>query len=299
MRIYKIELGKKLKLGNNLCATIGNFDGVHLAHQQLIKECVKSGEKSVVITFYPHPITVLKTNFRYCFLTALNWKIELIRRLCPTYLLIVNFTRETALTRKEEFIKYLKDLGITKIVCGKDTCFGYKNEGTIEDLKQNFEVKVIDDLYINDMKVSSSNVKNLLEDGKVMEANKLLGRCYTIEGVVVEGFHNGEKLGYRTANLDILCNVPPKKGVYAVNVIYNKKKYLGMCNVGYNPTIGKLDQLKLETHIFNFNKMIYGELIKVQFIDYIREETKFSSLDELKKQLEKDKININTTYKCD
>ena len=299
MRVYKIDLGKKLKLGNNLCATIGNFDGVHLAHQELIKECVKSGEKSVVITFYPHPITVLKTNFRYCFLTALNWKIELIRKLNPTYLLIVNFTRETAITRKDEFIKYLKDLGITKIVCGKDTCFGYKNEGTIDDLKNNFEVKVIDDLYINNMKVSSSNVKNLLEEGKVKEANKLLGRCYTIEGVVVEGFHNGEKLGYRTANLDILGNVPPKKGVYAVNVIYNKKKYLGMCNVGFNPTIGKLDQLKLETHIFNFDKMIYGEVIKVQFIDYIREETKFSSLDELKNQLKKDKTNINKSYKCD
>ena len=297
MRVYKIDLGKKLNLGKNLCATIGNFDGVHLAHQHLINECIKKGEKSVVITFYPHPITVLKTNFKYCFLTALNWKTEIIRKMNPDYLLIINFTRETALTRKDEFIKYLKDLGITKIVCGKDTFFGYKNEGTISDLEKEFEVTVIDDLYIDNMKVSSSNVKSLLEEGKVKQANKLLGRNYTIEGVVVEGFHNGQKLGYRTANLDILGNVPPKNGVYAVNVIHNKKKYLGMCNVGYNPTIGKLNTLKLETHIFDFDKMIYGDLIKVQFIDYIREETKFSSLEELKNQLKTDKEFIFNNYR--
>ena len=298
MRIYKVEIGKKLKLGTNLCATIGNFDGVHLAHQELINECKKIGEKSVVITFYPHPITVLKTNFNYCFLTALEWKTEIIRKLKADYLIIVNFTRETALTKKEDFIKWLKDLGIKSIVCGKDTSFGYKNEGTILDLKKEFNVKVIDDLYIDEIKVSSSNVKQLLEAGNIKKANKLLGRCYTIEGVVVEGFHNGEKLGYRTANLDILGNVPPKKGVYAVTVIYDKKKYLGMCNVGYNPTIGKLTTLKLETHIFDFDKMIYGDLIKIQFIDYIREETKFNSLDELKNQLEKDKSFIYNNYKA-
>ena len=299
MRVIKTDFGKKIKIGSNLCATIGNFDGVHLAHQALINKCKEKGEKSVVITFYPHPITVLKTNFNYCFLTALDWKIEIIRKLNPDYLIIINFTRETATTKKCDFIKWLKDLGITKIVCGKDTHFGYKNEGSINDLKEYFDVEVIDDLFINNLKVSSSNIKSLLEDGKVKEANSLLGRCYTIEGVVVEGFHNGEKLGYRTANLDILGNVPPKRGVYAVYVRYNNKKYLGMCNVGYNPTIGKLDTLKLETHIFNFNKMIYGEQIKVQFIDYIREETKFSSLDELKRQLKEDKITINTNYKCD
>jgi len=297
MRVIKTDLGKKLNLGKNICATIGNFDGVHLAHQSLINECKKKGEKSVVITFYPHPITVLKTNFKYCFLTALDWKIEIIRRLNPDYLVIINFTRETALTRKDEFIKYLKDLGVTKIVCGKDTFFGYKNEGTISDLEKVFDVEVIDDLYIDNMKVSSSNVKALLEEGKVSIANKLLGRNYTIEGVVVEGFHNGQKLGYRTANLDILGNVPPKCGVYAVYVTYNKKKYLGMCNVGYNPTIGKLTSIKLETHIFDFDKIIYGEQIKVSFIDYIREETKFNSLDELKNQLFIDKKYIYDNYR--
>ena len=296
MRIIKTDLGKKIKLGTNLCATIGNFDGVHKGHQALINECKKIGEKSVVITFYPHPITVLKTNFNYCFLTALEWKTEIIRNLGADYLIIVNFTRETALTKKDDFIKWLKDLGIKSIVCGTDTSFGYKNEGTISDLKANFNVKVIDDLFIDNIKVSSSNVKKLLEEGNIKQANKLLGRCYTIEGVVVEGFHNGEKLGYRTANLDILGNVPPKKGVYAVNVIHDKKKYLGMCNVGYNPTIGKLTQLKLETHIFNFDKMIYGDIIKIQFIDYIREETKFNNLDELKNQLKNDKLNISNKY---
>lgn len=297
MRVYKIEIGKKLNLGSNLCATIGNFDGVHKAHQLLINECKKNGEKSVVITFYPHPLCVLKTNFNYCFLTNLNRKINLIRKLNPDYLIIIEFTRTTALTRKDEFIDYLKSIGITSIVCGKDTFFGYKNEGTISDLEKEFNVKVIDDLYVDDLKVSSSNIKKLLEEGKIELANKLLGRNYMIEGVVVEGFHNGEKLGYRTANLDILGNVPPKNGVYAVNVLYNKKKYLGMCNVGYNPTIGKLNTLKLETHIFNFDQMIYGEEIKVEFLSYIRKETKFSSLDELKEQLKKDKEAIYKKYK--
>lgn len=298
MRVYKIEMGKKLNLGSNLCATIGNFDGVHKAHQLLINECNKIGEKSVIITFYPHPLCVLKTNFKYNFLTNLNRKIDLIRNLGADYLLVIEFNRTTALTRKDEFINYLKSIGITSIVCGKDTFFGYKNEGTISDLKKEFNVKVIDDLYVNDLKVSSSNIKNLLEEGKIELANKLLGRNYMIEGVVVEGFHNGEKLGYRTANLDILGNVPPKNGVYAVNIIYNKKRFLGMCNVGYNPTIGKLNTLKLETHIFNFDKMIYGEEIKVEFISYIREETKFNSLDELKNQLKTDMDFIKKNFKA-
>ena len=289
MRVYKVEIGKKLNLGSNLCATIGNFDGVHKAHQALINECEKIGEKSVVITFYPHPLCVLRTNFNYCFLTNLNRKINLIRKLNPDYLVIIEFTRTTALTRKDEFINYLKTLGVSSIVCGKDTHFGYKNEGSISDLEKEFKVKVIDDLYVDDLKVSSSNIKILLESGEIELANKLLGRNYMIEGVVVEGFHNGEKLGYRTANLDILGNVPPKNGVYAVNVIHDKKKYLGMCNVGYNPTIGKLTTLKLETHIFDFDKMIYGEEIKVEFLSYIRSETKFNSLDELKNQLKLDK----------
>ncbi len=297
MRVINTDIDKKLKLGDNLCCTIGNFDGVHLAHQALINECKKIGEKSVVITFYPHPITVLKTNFKYCFLTALNWKIELIRRLNPDYLIIINFTRKTATTKKEEFIDYLKHLGIKSIVCGKDYKFGFKNLGNIDDLDKEFNLKIIDDYYVDDIKVSSSNVKALLEEGKIALADKLLGRCYTIEGVVVEGFHNGEKLGYRTANLDILGNVPPKKGVYAVYIMYNKKRYLGMCNVGYNPTIGKLTNLKLETHIFDFDKMIYGEEIRVSFIDYIREETKFNSLDELKNQLKTDKEYIYKNYK--
>ncbi len=296
MRVIKLDLGKKLNLGNNLCCAIGNFDGVHLAHQRLINECKKIGEKSVIITFYPHPITVLKTNFNYCFLTALNRKIDIIRDLKPDYLLIINFTRKTAMTRKDDFIKWLKDLGVKSIVCGNDTYFGFKNEGNIDDLKKEFSVKVIDDLYIDNIKVSSSTVKSLLEEGKIELANKLLGRNYTIEGVVVEGFHNGEKLGYRTANLDILGNVPPKNGVYAVYVMHDNKKYLGMCNIGYNPTIGKLDKLKLETHIFNFDKMIYGDEIKVSFISYVRSETKFNSFTELKMQLEKDMEYIKNNF---
>lgn len=296
MRVIKCEIGKKLNLGSNLAVTIGNFDGVHLGHQSLIKKCKEVGEKSVVITFYPHPSCILKTNFKYYFLTAMNRKIELIRKINPDYLLIVDFNRKAALTRKDDFIKWLKELNVTSVICGKDTSFGYKNEGKISDLESKFNVYVMDTLTYENERISSSNVKALLEKGEIKKANKLLGRCYTIEGLVVEGFHNGEKLGFRTANLDILGNVPPKNGVYAVNVIYKNKKYLGMCNIGFNPTIGKLKSLKLETHIFGFNKIIYGEEIKVEFIDYIREETMFYSLDELKKQLEKDMQYIKNNF---
>lgn len=297
MRIIKCKIGQKLNLGNNLAATIGNFDGVHKGHQSLINKCKEVGEKSVVITFNPHPSCILKTNFKYYFLTSLTRKIDLIKEINPNYLLIVEFSRNAALTSKEYFINWLKSMNIKTIVCGSDYHFGYKNSGSIADLEKEFNLIVMDNLVYNNERISSSNVKRLLEEGKVNIAKELLGRYYSISGLVVEGYHNGEKLGYRTANLDILGNVPPKSGVYAVYVTYNKKKYLGMCNIGYNPTIGKLKELKMETHIFDFNKIIYGEEINIEFIQYIREETKFTSLDELKNALESDLKYIKNNFK--
>lgn len=297
MRVINGRIGSKINFGEDVSITIGNFDGVHIGHQMLIKKTIETGKTSVIMTFNPHPNCIIKTNFPYYFLTSLDKKIEIIRKYNPDYLYVIDFDRKAATTSKEDFILWLKHLGVKHIICGEDCRFAYKGEGSLIDLKNNFDCVTMKTLFDNDKRISSSYIKELLEKGNVEKASKMLGRFYSIEGRVVEGFHNGEKLGFRTANLDILGNVPPKNGVYGVYVTYNGKKYIGMCNIGYNPTIGKLKTLKLETHIFDFDKMIYGDDINISFVKYIREENKFQSVDELKKQLSKDFENIKNNLK--
>ena len=292
MRVVHGKIGSKKNLGEDLCVTFGNFDGVHLGHQNLINETKKYGKTSVVFTFNPHPACITRNHFEYYFLTPLSRKIDLIRDLNPDYLYIIDFDYKQATLDKDFFIKWLLDLNVKHIVCGKDWRFAYKKEGSIADLKDKFECIEVENLVKNGKRISSTYAKELLMEGNIKLANEILGRKYFIEGHVVHGNSLGRTIGFKTANIDILGNVAPKNGVYAVKVVHDNECYLGMCNIGYNPTMNMQKNLRLETHIFNFEKEIYGDNIIIYFIDFIRQEVKFDSKEELIAQLNKDKNNI-------
>lgn len=297
MRVVYGKIKSKKHFGDDVCVTIGNFDGIHLGHQALINKCKEIGKTSVVITFNPHPACIIRRDFKYNFLTPMNKKIDIIRGLNPDYLFIVDFDMECAGCRKKEFMDWLKSMNVRSIVCGSDWHFAFKKEGTIEDLKEyGFNVCTLPDLIIDGKRVSSTRVKELISDGNIKQANKLLNRRYFIEGIVVPGNHQGKKIGFPTANIDIFGNKAPKLGVYAVHVKFDGKRYLGMCNIGHNPTFNYSINERLEVNIFGFNGDLYGKNIKIAFIDFIRDEKKYSSKKELIEELKKNKEYIKNNY---
>ena len=292
MKVLHGKIGGRKNLNEDLCLTIGNFDGVHLGHQALIKACINSGYKSMVMTFDPHPDCVVKRDGNYHFLVPRSKKIELIRKLNPDYLFIIDFDIKGASKSKDDFINWLLKLGVKKIVCGKDYPFGHRASGDINDLKKHFEVVVLDNVLIDNERVSSTNIKKYLSLGNIERANLMLGRPYSIEGLVVHGSQIGIKLGFPTANIDIFGNTEPKKGVYAVMIEFRGKHYYGMANVGNNPTCNYQLNSRLEVHLFNFSGNLYSQNVNVHFLKYWREEQKFSSVEELIKQLNDDKERI-------
>lgn len=272
-----------------VCAAIGNFDGVHLGHQKLIEECKRHNLKSAVVTFYPHPSVFLKKIPDYRLVTPLEHKAEIFSRLGIDYLIVVEFDNELAQMSKEEFIKNMKFMNIQAFVAGYDFTFAKKAEGNIKDLAQNFEFYEVKKFIFDDVRVSTTYIRELLTNGNVHEANRLLGRQFSIRGNVVFGSQNGRIIGFPTANVDYKNYLLPASGVYFVNVKVDGIIYLGMCNIGHNPTVKYVDERRMEVNIFNLDDDIYGDNIEVIFVEKIRNETKFSSIEELRLQLCKDK----------
>ena len=287
MEIYYINHIDDLpELDVNSCA-IGNFDGLHLGHRELILKAKVSGYKTLVVTFE----NINKNNY----LTNTKQKEKLIEEMDVDYLVIFPF-RTIRLVFFNEFINILKKLKVKYLTCGKDFRFGYKREGDIIDLRKKFKLNVIDDYIVNRSRVSTSMIKEFIIDGCIEEANNLLTKPYTIIGEVVHGNKVGRKLGYPTANIDYNNYILPKNGVYLTKVKVMDKEYIAMTNIGYNPTINEQEKPRLEVHILDFNDEIYGEILEVSFIKYLREEKKFNSKDELINSLE-DTLNICRQYK--
>ena len=280
--------------------TIGNFDGVHLGHQILFSEVVSRAYKhegtSVVITFDPHPLQVVRPEFGIKLISNEQQKEELIEMAGIDVLVIIPFSKEFAATPAETFVDEIlvKTIGVEHLVIGYDYAMGRGREGNIDFLKaqgkeKGFPVTVVEPFYVDDMLASSTKVRALITDGKMRYVKKLLGRYYQIRGEVKRGKQRGGPLvGFPTANLAIspedLC---PKHGVYVTQVIYDGKCYGGVLNIGYNPTFGG-DQLVAETHIFDFNQDIYGKPIKINLLRFLRGERKFSGPEELSAQIRKD-----------
>jgi len=284
--------------------TIGTFDGFHQGHQKVIDRLIdfaKSHEgESVVFTFYPHPRLVIapdETNLRL--LTTLEEKKELFARSGIDHLIIFPFTKEFSQLSYSEFVEKIlvEKMHTHCLVVGYDHRFGKNREGGFEYLqncaeKFGFEIEKLDVLLVDEAHVSSTRVRQALEEGDVALANKFLGYRYILHGNVVEGQRVGRKLGFPTANIEASdpYKLIPGYGVYAVEVLLSGKKYGGMLNIGSRPTFNKnADNRSIEVHIFNFSGNIYNKEITLIFAGKIRNEQKFSGVEALTEQLKKDK----------
>lgn len=296
MEIIKINLNNVV-LPNDLVACIGVFDGIHRGHQELIDKVMEIGnkenKKTAIVTFDPHPDFILNKSFENVYITPLDQKIKLIDKMYNIdYSIIVDFNDELASLSYLDFYNlFLKNF--SKIIVGYDFRFGYKGNGNSYILKElhHDNVIIIDKIYdeYSHEKIGTKQIIDYLKQGNIEKANYLLGYKYTITGKVIKGSQIGSKIGYPTANIEIsdkYCYV--KKGVYALNVKINNMNYLGIGNYGINPSFNKIINPRLEIHIFDFNKDIYGYNIEVEFIEFIREETVFPSVDLFLEQLKKD-----------
>ena len=291
MEIIQFELGEKLPSLPDLVLCLGFFDGVHLGHQKLIKKSKKEGYKLGILTFNQSPAYVLGNKTVDNCITSISDKADLFEELGVDYLFLMDFTKETLKATKDEFInKVLLQINPYQLCCGQDYHFGARAEGDAEYLKRFFNVKIFDFENINNQKISSRNIISLIKQGEMEKVTEMLGRPYRINGTVAVGFKNGSKIDYPTANLDLEYEyVYPKTGVYVGYGYVFGEKYKAIINVGTHPTISPLNKPLIEVHLLDFEGNLYGKNIFAEFIQYIREEKKFDSLDELKVQLGKDK----------
>ncbi len=302
MKIYRdtAEINAEIKQTfPHACVTIGNFDGVHLGHQRLFDEVVEKASRhngtSVVVTFDPHPLKVLRPD-GIKLISTLEQKEELIEQAGIDVLVIIPFSKEFASISADEFVDSLLvgAVGVRELVIGYDYGFGRGREGNIDFLKKKggmhgFPVTVVDAYYENEMLVSSTKVRELVIEGRMDDVRRLLGRFYQIRGDVQRGRQRGGRIiGFPTANLQVLEeDLCPKRGVYVTQVIYDGKCFGGVSNIGCNPTFGE-NELVAETHIFDFADDIYGKPIRINLLQHLRGEKKFSGPEELSAQIQKD-----------
>ncbi len=301
MRILKniedIEIPLK-----NAVVTIGNFDGVHLGHQALLHTVVEKAAAidgtSTALTFHPHPMRVLKKNDHPPLITLPEQKTELIARSGIEVLIQIPFTKEFAAITARAFVEELlvRKIGMKALVVGSDYTFGRKREGNIDLLRNwsselDYEVLLVDWIqpsFGKGRRISSTRIRELVIDGRMDEAKKLLGRYYQIRGVVATGRNRGGRLlGFPTANINLQDELCPKQGIYAVTVEHDGNTYKGVANIGYSPTFE--DHIfTVEVHIMDFSQNIYGDPIRVNFIDRLRDEIKFDSIEALADQIQRD-----------
>lgn len=286
----------------NSVITLGSFDGLHYGHRLIIDSVISEAERmsssSVLITFNPHPREVIqKSGSTFKLLTTLTEKIEILQKTKLNKVLIIPFTREFSLVTAEKFIEnYLLDkIGVKKVIIGHDHMFGHNRGGSVTVLHDygkrfGFDVEVIEAQQINGVVVSSTKIREALEEGNIAFANMLLGRSYSLIGMVKRGDGVGHQIGFPTANIHIdhPKKLIPKDGVYVVRFFVSGTEYYGMCNIGFRPTFNGMDH-RIEIHIFDFNQDIYGSDVTVSFIHRLRDEMKFNSKNDLIEQLKKDK----------
>jgi riboflavin kinase/FMN adenylyltransferase len=282
--------------------TVGTFDGVHIGHKTIINrinELAKNQNgESVLLTFWPHPRLVLfPDDNELKLLSTLKERIELLRESGIDHLIIhpfsVDFSRITAVEYVRDIL--VRDLNVSKLVIGYDHHFGRNREGNLDELKSvapdyGFEVEEISAQEIDDVNVSSTKIRNALLEGDLAKANEFLGYRYSVSGKVIKGQELGRSIGFPTANLepDESYKLIPGNGVYSVAVEHEAKVYRGMANLGNRPTVSDSEDRILEVNLFEFDGDLYEKEIKVTFVDRIRDEIKFDSLDQLRAQLQKD-----------
>jgi len=288
---------------NHSVLTIGTFDGVHIGHQKIIKRLVEVSKiKNLtpsLLTFFPHPRMVLQKDADIKLINTIDEKKDILKQFGISNIVIKEFTKEFSRLTAENFVKniLIKDLQAKHIIIGYDHHFGRNRNANIDDLKQfgkdfDFEVEEISKQDINDVAVSSTKIRAALKKGNIKTANTYLGYNFMLTGKVIDGKKLGKTINYPTANLYIeeTYKLIPKHGVYIVKSTIDNNEIFGMMNIGYNPTVNGKYQT-IETHFFDFNENLYGKNLKIELLQRLRNEQKFSSIEELQSQLHIDKKN--------
>jgi len=288
-------------------ATIGIFDGVHTGHRFILEhlksQAEKHGGESVVVTLWPHPQIVLNRDLQnFKLLHTREEKIRELKRCGIDQLIIIPFDKEIASLTACDFVqKYLVDkLGVEILLVGYDNQFGRDRKGDAEGLAKcaklnRFRIEKLPEFHSDYGRVSSTTIRDSILEGGLELANNMLGYHYYLTGTIVEGNHIGRKMGFPTANIHPLdpYKLIPMNGVYAIRAELRGEIYNGMLNIGFRPTIDSASAVKtIEAHLFNVSGDFYDEQVVIHFVKRIRNEMKFSGLDELKQQLEKDKITV-------
>jgi riboflavin kinase/FMN adenylyltransferase len=296
MKIIR-DFYRKCNIKNPVIA-LGNFDGLHLGHQTLVKKAVDIAHSidgtSVLFTFYPHPHKIIKQTSKPFIIQTFKEKVKIAELLGIDVVVCARFTKEFADMHPNIFVEdvLVHNLGAKYVCVGHDYTFGAKGNGSIKTLRQlsnryGFELVVIPPIKLNGEIVSSTRIRDFLRNGEVDRAREFLGRPYSISGVVKKGDGRGTSLGFPTANIYPKNEIMLKNGVYAAYVYVGDKKYQSAVNVGYNPTFKGKDK-HIEAFLLKFDKSIYGEKIKIEFIEFIRDERKFRRVEDLISQIRED-----------
>mgnify|MGYP000669025770 FL=1 len=296
-----IDAMNKSKNNYATAVALGNFDGIHVGHQYLLNDNIeKAKEKSLipsVLIFRNHTKTILKDkkSSEIDILTTYEQKMKILEGLGIEVVYAMDFNEDIMRLSPDMFINdiVLGRLNARLITVGFDYRFGYKAQGNSEYLKKygkrnGFEVNIIDPVYIENEIVSSTSIRNLIRSGNIKKANRFLGRNFSLIGTVIRGRSRGRKLGFPTANIRLADRyVIPKTGVYKTFTTLGSSRFVSLTNIGYNPTFNE-KELKIETYMLGFSGDIYGQTIEVEFIEFIRDDIKFNTVEELKEQMYKD-----------
>ena len=296
MKIIDFYINNTPTNDKDLVLCLGFYDGLHLGHQHLIQKALDEGYPVGVMTFDLAPAFLLGKKENYS-LTSTFDKADFLEDMGVKFLYLMHFDKETLKVTKDEFIdRVLKPLNPRKIFVGEDYNFGVGGEGDAAYLRRFFDVEVVPLQKIDNTKISSKKIRQLVEAGEMEQASKLLGRPYRISGLVVEGHGNGRKINFPTANLELnYTYVFPKEGVYMGYAYFLNRKRKAMICVGTHPTINQLLNPIIEVHIIDFNEVLYGREIYVDFVSYIRPVIQFPTLEELREQLLKDEEKVKNT----
>ncbi|HJA49816.1 MAG TPA: bifunctional riboflavin kinase/FAD synthetase [Candidatus Fusicatenibacter intestinipullorum] len=298
------------ELKNKYPATVialGTFDGLHLGHTDVINTAKdyaeRSGLKLAVFTFSNHPLALIRPDLVPVRIISAEEKIKLLESFGVDYLINIPFTEDFAALSPDEFLDRLDCFNYRCLVVGENFTYGFLGSGKTETLersgrKNGFDVIVRPLVKMNGNVVSSTGIRNLIQAGHIEYANRMLGRAYSITGKIVHGEQRGRKLGFPTANIELLHGemAVPAPGVYAVTASIEGSIYEGMGNIGNNPTFNDVEHARLEVNLFNCSGDLYGKTMSVQFHKYIRAEKKFSGVEELCRQIEEDKKAIKTYF---
>ena len=280
--------------------TIGTFDGVHLGHQQILEQLIdtsrKSKLKSVLLTFFPHPRMVLQPDVPMHLIQTIEERERALAKTGLDYLVIHPFSAEFSRLSADDYVKrvLVQQLNVQKVVVGYDHRFGRNRTASLEDMYHyadiyDFEVIEIDAKKIDSTAVSSTKIRKAIDEGNIELANTYLGQPFTLEGMIVHGDKRGRELSYPTANMDLQNSykIVPKQGVYLVKSNLSNRVVYGMMNIGTKPTFDA-SMPSIEVHFFDWNGDLYGQAVQVELIKWVREERKFSSVEELQTQIQAD-----------